>query len=208
MENTVDDLHVNVPLFNKLAQAGQPSWPGLYALLTKNGGGFYLLLLGTLLGVQFWQSYIGAVITYKAKPFEARLASTYCIIGSTISSALLGRWIINHGHALDFGILCQTVKALDYHNLCKAVNSIHVDAFHTILLAKIALSHFIHLVFVGPATAELLQSRNRASNPEEVKCVDKKFTILRVISSSIDLVSLAMIVLHTLYIGYVGTSNL
>lgn len=160
MENTVDDLHVHVPLFDKITQATQTQWPGFCTLLTKNGGGVYMILLGALLGIQLWQSYIGAIVTFKTLPrttfgrLQAKLVPAYTIVGSTLASALLGRWIIHRAHALDFGTLCQAVKALDYQNICQAARSIHVDAFQTILLAKIGLSHFVNLVFVAPATTE------------------------------------------------------
>ncbi|TIA81795.1 hypothetical protein E3P98_01857 [Wallemia ichthyophaga] len=230
MENTIDDLHVHVPLFDKIVESTRlanmdGTWPGMTTLLTKNGGAVYLILLGALLGVQLWQSYIGAVVTYKTLPkntfgrLQAKLVPAYTIVASTLASALLGRWIVHRAHALDFGSLCEVVRGLKYAGVYSAIHTIHTDAFNTILLAAVGLAHFVNLAVLAPATTDFMFARHRLEadvasqekktdvSPEMHK-LNRKFNILHSLSSFVDLSALAATLLHALFVGYIGTNNL
>ncbi|GES62789.1 hypothetical protein P170DRAFT_439435 [Aspergillus terreus] len=166
---------------------------------------FHIVSYGTLLGVQFYQSFVSGIVAFRSLPrpqFAALQRSTFPIYFSLQSALPILVALTASKNAKPIGV----PGLLDAENCCKTL----------LPLAVTAVAGLINMFVLRPLTVNTMMERSHqetrdgkksydpAPHSQEMQALNKKFARLHGISSLLNLVCLGA----TIYYGVVLSKRL
>ncbi|KAF8323885.1 hypothetical protein DL93DRAFT_2092550 [Clavulina sp. PMI_390] len=167
-------------------------------------GSFYRISLSLLLGIMFWNTFIGgfvAISALKRRQFgvlQSKNMPVYFRSALALTVVLLSQWTVNHLEMLESLASWRRSDVLQGYILLTAIGTIAANVF-----------------YLEPRTTEIMFERHRLEDKEgkaytapgvssEMKALTQQFGAMHGLSSMFNLVAFLAITFHALWVATFG----